>query len=133
MPEGNVERVSRFFEVAPENPDAAWEIFDENVEWEVADLGIPGFPDSFHGPDGVRAFLQDWVGPFGNWGYEVEEVIGIGGAVLAHVHQWGSGRGSAATVEGRFWQIWVLRDGKAVRVTNRLKRPSASELEGDLG
>jgi ketosteroid isomerase-like protein len=129
MPQENVKRVQRFLDLALEDPDA-WEIFDDDVEWEVSDLRIPGFPDSFHGPDGVREFLRQWVGPFGNWGYEVEDVIDAGDTVLVHVHQWGSGRGSGATVEGRFWQVWVMREGKAIRVTNRVSKPNSSELAG---
>ena len=70
-------------------------------------MGIPGFPDNFHGPDGVRDFFRRWVGT--HWGFEVEDLIDRGETVLVRIHQWGSGKGSGAAVEGRFWEVWVVR------------------------
>jgi ketosteroid isomerase-like protein len=130
MSQENVEIVRRFLRLAPENPDAAWDIFDSDVEWEIGDLGLPDFPRSSRGPDGVREFFRRWVGAFGNCGFEVEEVIDGGDAVLVHIHQWGSGKGSGATVEGRFWEVWMIRDGKAVRVVHHSEKADALEAAG---
>jgi SnoaL-like domain len=73
MSQENVEIVRRFMRLAPGNPDAVWDIFDGDVEWEIGDLAIPDFPNTSHGPDGVREFFRRWVGAFDDWGYEVED------------------------------------------------------------
>ena len=125
-----VEVVRRFMDHARTDPDSAWGIFDADVVWEVATLAIPDFPPTFHGPDGVREFFRRWIGTFDDWGYEVGEVIQGRNAVVVRVHQWGRGKGSGASVEGRFWQVWVMRSDKAVRVRHLLEKAEAFEAAG---
>jgi hypothetical protein len=53
--------------------------------------------------------------------------------VLVRIHQWGRGKGSGATVDGRFWQAWVIRDGRAQRVTHHVEREGAlAALSGSV-
>ena len=80
--------------------------------------------------DGRKEFFRRWVGPFDEWGVEIVEAIDVGDSVLAHVHQWGRGKGSGATVEDSHWQVWTVRDGKVVRVTLRVDRDEALEAVG---
>ncbi|HZA90235.1 MAG TPA: nuclear transport factor 2 family protein [Solirubrobacterales bacterium] len=130
MSQENVEVVRRFLDQAAETPDAVWDIFDESVEWEVGALGIPDFPPTSHSPDGVREFFRRWVGTFDDWGFDVEEMIEAPDAVAVHIHQWGRGKGSGAAVDQRFWEVWTMRDGKAVRVTHHYQRAAALEAAG---
>lgn len=125
MSDQNVKIVQRFIDQARETPDAVWDIFDEDVEWELGDLSIPDFPPTSHGPDGVREFFRRWVSTFEDWGYEIEELVDTGDAVAVRVHQWGRGKGSGAAVDQRFWQVWIMRDGKAVRVTHQIEKADA--------
>jgi ketosteroid isomerase-like protein len=130
MSQENVKIVRRYLHRAQEIPDAAWDIFDEAVEWEVGIFSLPDSPSSFHGPNGVRDFFRHWVGPFEDWGYSVEELIDGQEVVAVRIHQWGRGKGSGATVELRFWQVWSMRDGKAVRVSHHLDKAEALEAAG---
>ena len=130
MSRENVEAVRRYLARAVEARDEVWGIFDEDVEWDLGGIGRPDFPDSSRGPDAVRDFFRRWVGAFEDWGFDIEEVIDHDEAVAVHIHQWGRGKGSGATVAERFWQIWFLRDGKAVRVTHRRSRDEALEAVG---
>jgi ketosteroid isomerase-like protein len=130
MSEDNVRSVRHFLDRAREDPDV-WDIFDQDVLWEVGGLAIPDAPATSRGPDGVRKFFRRWVGTFEGWAYEVEEVIDAGDAAVAvHIHQWGRGKGSGAPVDLRFWEVWIMRDGKAVRVTHRLEKADALEAAG---
>ena len=106
-----------------------WDIFDEGVEWELdpAALALPDFPPASHGPDGIREFFRRLVGAFEEWDYEAEELIGAQDAVVVRIHHWGRGKGSGAPVEARFWQVWIMRDGKAVRVTHHIEKADALE------
>ena len=129
MSQENVRSVRRFLDHAREDPDA-WDIFDQDVLWEVGALAIPDIPATSRGPDGVREFFRRWVGAFEGWAYEVEEVIEAGDAVAIHLHQWGRGKGSGAMVDLRFWEVWTMRDGKAVRVTHQIEKAEALEAAG---
>jgi ketosteroid isomerase-like protein len=132
MSEENVEIVQRFIDQARDNPDAVWSIFDEDVEWELdpTALALPDFPPVSHGPDGVRDFFRRLVGAFEDWDYEVEELIAASDAVVVRIHHWGRGKGSGASVEARFWQVWILRAGKAVQVTHHIGKADALEAAG---
>ena len=132
MSQENVAIVERFIEQARTRPDAVWDIFDKDVDWELdpAALALPDFPPSSHGPDGIRDFFRRLVGAFEDWDYEAEDVFGVGDAVLVHIHHWGRGKGSGAQVEARFWQVWIMRDAKAVRVTHHIERAEALEAAG---
>ena len=90
MSQENVRVVRSFLDHAREDP-AAWDIFDEDVVWEVGALAIPDVPATSRGADGVREFFRRWVGAFEDWAYEVEEVIDARDAVAVHLHQWGRG------------------------------------------
>jgi ketosteroid isomerase-like protein len=129
MSQENVRSVRRFLDHAREDPDA-WDIFDQDVLWEVGALAIPDVPATSRGPDAVREFFRRWVGAFEGWADKVQEVIEAGDAVAVHLHQWGRGKGSGAMVDLRFWEVWTMRDGKAVRVTHRLEKAEALEAAG---
>jgi ketosteroid isomerase-like protein len=128
----NVEIVRRFVDLARDDPDAVWDIFDEDVEWELdpAALALPDFPPASHGPDGIRDFFRRLVGAFEEWDYEAEEWIEAPDAVAVRIHHWGRGKGSGAPVEARFWQVWILREGKAVRVTHHIHKTEALKAAG---
>jgi ketosteroid isomerase-like protein len=111
----NMETVTRALEAASQDPEALFSILDERVEWDTSGGALPDTKARYHGPDGVREFFRRWLGPFEDFGYEVEEVIDADEAVIVLLHQWGSGRGSGIRVDSRFWQVWTLREGKVVR------------------
>ena len=130
MSEENVEIVLRFLDRAREAPDAAWVIFDDQVEWETGALSVPDFPPKVSGPDAVREFFRRWAGTFDEWDYAVEEVLDGPDAVAVRIHQWGRGKGSGVRVDNQFWQLWFLRDGRAVRVAHAIERNDALAAAG---
>ena len=104
MSQENVEIVRRFLEGAQETPDAVWNIFDEEVEWDTGYWSAPDFPERTYGPDAVREFFRRWVGAFDDWGYVVEELIEGPNSVVAQIHQWAAGRAAESgwtTTSGR--------------------------------
>jgi ketosteroid isomerase-like protein len=128
MSQGNVELVRRALERAKQNPDALWNILDDEVVWDIGDLDIPDATGTYwRGPAGVKEFFRHWLGPFDDWGYEVGEMMDAGDSVVAHIHQWGRGKGSGAMVESQFWQVWTLRDRKLVRGSYHSQKPDAFE------
>lgn len=127
----NVEMIERMLDRARHNPAALFEMLDDEVRWEVGALNIPDVgPADWRGPAGVREFFRRWVGPFDEWGYEVGEVIDAGDSVVVHLHQWGRGKGSGATVESHFWQVWTVDGGKVVRATHHSEKAEAIKAVG---
>jgi ketosteroid isomerase-like protein len=131
MSQENVELVERVLGAAQHNPAALWDALDEDVVWEPGDLDLPdATPAQWRGVEGVQAFFRRWIGPFDEWGYEVGEVLDAGDSVVAHVHQWGRGKGSGAKVESQFWLVWTIRDGKIVQGVHYTERAAALEAAG---
>ena len=111
---------------APADPAALRAILHDDVEWDPGLLHVLGHPGRFQGADGVMEFFRQWVSAFAEWGYDVGEVFAPDDdRVVAEIHQWGTGRASGARVDQSFWQVWTLRDGKAVRGTNHTTREEA--------
>ena len=124
-----MEIVRQMYEQAGERPEALYEILADDVHWDASavgqlELGV------VQGRDAVMEFFRRWVGAFEQWGYDVEELLDAGECVIARVHQWGRGKASGVEVDGRFWQVWTFRDGKAIRTTHHREKAEALEAAG---
>jgi ketosteroid isomerase-like protein len=53
---------------------------------------------------------------FGEWHFEVIDVVDAGDQVVGILRQRGHGRGSRALVEMTVAQVWTIRDGKFSRM-----------------
>jgi ketosteroid isomerase-like protein len=130
MSRQNVELIERMHGEARHNPAALYELLDDEVRWDVAAMAMPDTPSTYHGPEGVSDFIRRWVGASDEWGYQIAEVIEGGDSAFTQIHQYGRGKGSGATVEARFWQVWTLRGGKVARGTLHVDRTKALEAAG---
>jgi ketosteroid isomerase-like protein len=57
-------------------------------------------------------------------------VLDVDDKVVVVVSMTGRGRGSDVPVEGRFVQVWTLRDGKAVSLRDYATKAEALEAAG---
>jgi ketosteroid isomerase-like protein len=87
----NVEIVARALEAAPTDPETFFAVFDQDLDWDTSSGVLPDAKTDYRGPGGVREFFRRWIGPFDDFGYELEEVIDAGDSVIVLLHQWGSG------------------------------------------
>jgi ketosteroid isomerase-like protein len=116
-------------ESAPANVDALFAILDENVEWDY----VGAFPEgmtTYHGPSEVREFLRQWAEAFEDFGFQAEEAIDAGDAVVVRLHQWGRGKETGAPVESRTWQVFTFREGKVVHCRGYESKTEALEAAG---
>ncbi len=131
MSQQNLELIRRLFDEAPSDPEVFFAALDDEVEWDAGNVDIPDAGASrWRGPAGVREFFRHWVGPFDEWGFELVDTMDVGDSIVAHVHQWGRGKGSGATVETRHWHVWTVHHGKVVRVTLHVDREAALAAAG---
>jgi uncharacterized protein len=96
--------------------DALFEFYDPAVEWDMTHSNVPDM-GVFHGHEGVREFFREWRSFFAEYYAEPEQFIESGDSVMVRVRQGGRGRSSTVSVEmPAYWQVYRLRNGRAVRV-----------------
>jgi quercetin dioxygenase-like cupin family protein/ketosteroid isomerase-like protein len=95
-----------------------------DVERALADLDpdaityrAPPLPDpqAYRGPEGVLQAFADWTADFGEFEMSTGEFIDAGDRVVVEIFQRGTGQASGADVEGRFWFVYTIADGRIVR------------------
>src|SRR4051794_40732600 len=103
---------------------------DPSIEWDMS--GVTGWIEQeiYRGPQ-VLDFLEGWRQSWEGWHFEVEEVCeGVGGQVLAGIHEVAKGADTGANVDQRRYLVSALRDGKIVRVQMFSDRQEALEAVG---
>ena len=111
---------------APRDPSALRDLLADDIEFDAGHaMGLTPEAGVHHGPDAVMEFFREWARVFAEWSYDVIELAEHGDAVVAELHQRGTGRASGVLVEFHWWQVWTLRDGKIVRGTNHFTRDEA--------
>jgi ketosteroid isomerase-like protein len=96
--------------------DALFEFYDPAVEWDMTHSYIPDM-GVFHGHDGIREFFRELREFFAEYHAEPEQFIAADDSVVVRVKQAGRGKVSTVGVEmPTYWQLYTLRDGRAVRV-----------------
>jgi ketosteroid isomerase-like protein len=95
---------------------ALFEFYDPEVEWDMSHSYVPDM-GVFHGHEGIREFFGEWRAFFAEYWAEAQEFIEVNDSVIVRVHQGGRGRSSTVGVEmPAYWQLYRLREGRAVRV-----------------
>jgi ketosteroid isomerase-like protein len=118
MSPSNVEIVRAAWDAwARGDMDALFEFYDPEIEWDMTRSYVPDM-GVFHGHDGVREFFREWRAFFAEYYAEPEQfVAGADDTVIVRIRQGGRGRSSTVGVEmPAYWQLYRLRDGRAVRV-----------------
>jgi ketosteroid isomerase-like protein len=111
----NVEALMRAFEVAQDDPEAFYAIFDPDVEWDASHTGLPEFSETVRGVEVVRDFFHRWLQSFSEYEYEAAEVIDVGEHVVVILRHRIVARHSGIELQDQFAQIWTFREGKVVR------------------
>jgi ketosteroid isomerase-like protein len=97
--------------------DAIFAFYDPEIVWDQTHAQAGELSAVYHGHDGVRQFLREWIAPFESYYARPEEFIDAGEAVVVRLRQGGRGKQSGAEVEmPPYWQVYRLRDGRAVRI-----------------
>jgi ketosteroid isomerase-like protein len=87
----------------------------------------------FHGREGFRRLLAEWLEDFSEWSFRNEEYIDAGDRVIVKQRQWGRGAVSGAPVEADWWMAYTLADGKITRLdiyTNEVEAREATATGG---
>ena len=131
MSQENVEMVQRAYEAFNRGDrDAA--VADVAPDFEyVASGAIPGATGNYRGPEGFKRFTEWLLDQFDDVRVDLTEVIEAGDQVVVRATSRGRGKRSGVETSWDVWQVWTLRDGKAVRgegFTSREEALEAAEL-----
>ena len=91
-----------------------------------------GWPEqkSYAGIAGARKFMDDWLEAWDEWEIDLEELRDAGENVVAIVRQRGRSKATGVPVDMHFGQVWLLRDGKQVRMQMYASPEEALEAAG---
>jgi ketosteroid isomerase-like protein len=92
----------------------------------------PDFPEFgvFHGPDGVREFMQRVLGQWERLTVEANDIRPVGDTVLVRVVQHGKGRVSGIEGDDWYFTLYTFRGRKIVRIESVRDEAEAVEALG---
>jgi ketosteroid isomerase-like protein len=103
--------------------DGTMAVLDEHATWvEHSDMPEAG---SYRGRDTIRNFLEQFLDSWDDFEQHIEEVHEAEDCVLLFIRLAASGRGSGIDVESRYAHLWLMREGRGVRVDAYYDRESA--------
>jgi ketosteroid isomerase-like protein len=110
---------------------------DQVIECWTDDLdhrSIEGAPDDrgpIHGKDAMRAYVQDWIDLFDDFGIEPVELIDAGeNRVVAVLRFGGRAKLSGVETDQTMGAVFQIRDGKITRGREYSTRDQALEAAG---
>lgn len=83
-----------------------------------------------HGPDGWRAFIEEWMENWDSYTVEIEHLTRNGDRVFIDLMQAGVGMGSGIEFSERFHQVLTFRADKVVRFAIFVDRDEALAAAG---
>ena len=111
MSEENVELVRRGIE----DVKRFWELLDDYVVFDLRDRPLLDLDDIYFGRDAVIRASRHYWGTWDDYSLEAEELIDAGASIVVVVHEQGRGRGSGASFDDRWAQVWTFSRGRIVR------------------
>jgi|SRR5215217_7185228 len=85
---------------------------------------------TYQGKEGFLEAAADWTEGFSDWAVVAEEFIDVGDFVVVHVRQIVRGEASGISVEGAFWFVFELHDGRITRLSFYVREIEALEVVG---
>jgi ketosteroid isomerase-like protein len=130
MSEENVEIARRGYEHFLASGDLLEEIFTPDYVLDMSTFR--GWPERqhYHGVEGFRAFLADWLEPWDDFELEVDEYHDAGDKVVTVLCQRGSSKASGVSVDMDFAHVITFREGKQARIQMYASRDEAFEAAG---
>jgi ketosteroid isomerase-like protein len=130
MAEPNVEIVRRMLEAGVGGrPELAFELLAPDVTWYGT---VGGLEEGrvYEGRRAVATALSESLGTWTDLTLDVEEVTGVGDAVLVYWHEIARLPDSDAVVEARTAGVFTLAGGFVIEVRTYLDRAAAREALG---
>jgi ketosteroid isomerase-like protein len=127
MSEENLEIARRVFTAFAEGDTAAWlQELDPDVVLHVDQAG----QGDYRGHKGAVESFVDWTEDIDDFKVVPEEFLDNGDYVVVRTRQTGIGKSSGVPMEGVFWFVCQMREGKTVRIHVLATEQAALEAAG---
>lgn len=130
MSSENVEILRRGFEALNrDGVDGLLELIHPEFEATVPpELSVE--PDTYRGHEGMMRYFAAFEGAMQDVRFEAEEMIDAGDQVFVAMRLTAKGEGTGIEVQQVAYQVWTIRDGKALRVEAFAEESDALEAAG---
>ena len=108
------ERILQGFAEFNRTGDLPYDLLDAAVEVRWTE-DLPDV-ETYHGHDGFRRAMEQWLEAWKDFRVEPYEVRQAGDKIAVLFHQTGHGKDSSAQVEMDLGQVYTLRNGRIIRV-----------------
>jgi ketosteroid isomerase-like protein len=132
MSQENVEIAERWYDVATSKEKLLAAMprtiafCHPEVEWIAPEDGT-----TYRGHEGVRGRLEEWLGSFDDYRYEVNRIVDCGGdEVLVEATEVARGARSGADVRSTNYELLTIQNGLIVRIREFYDERSALEAAG---
>jgi ketosteroid isomerase-like protein len=113
MSQENVELVMSLYDaVQGRDYESPFQLLDQNIVWDMSRFGLPDAARVYRGHEGVREFWSAWLAAWETIKFEARAVDDQGDHVIVEVHQHNRGRTSRVMLDFRYFQVFVVRNGK---------------------
>ena len=127
MSQENLEIVRRVFTAFSEGDAAAWlQDMDPDVVLQVEQAG----QGVYRGHEGTIKSFVDWTEDIDDFKVVPEEFLDNGDYVLVRTRQTGRGKSSGVPMEGVFWFVCQMGEGKTIRIDILATEQEALEAAG---
>jgi ketosteroid isomerase-like protein len=128
MSQENVELVQRAYDHFAQTGEPDASVYSPDVEWHSA--AEDPISEPVRGVDGVRSLIKEVRESLEDFHTEPFEYLDGGDCVVAGLLHRGRGKGSAAQVEMREWNVFLIGEGKIVSVHEYADREDALRAAG---
>jgi ketosteroid isomerase-like protein len=119
----NVEIVKRLYEsFRTRDNAAAFELYADDIVWDVTGIQMLGFDAVYHGHDGVRTFWRNWLEAWAGIEFEQSEPeeLDDGRVRVLIYNQHNKGHETGIEIGQKdYEQFWTIENGKVIRVEYR--------------
>jgi ketosteroid isomerase-like protein len=129
MPGDRVEVIRQAFEAFERGDEPAMLAL---MDPDIVAMQFPEQPDvrPYHGHDGLRQVMRDWIGAWEDWSLTVKEMREIGEHVVVALDQRARGRTSGVAVQIDTWFVFTVPAGLVTRWRMFTSEQQALEAAG---
>lgn len=114
--ERNRQRALELYEAqSRRDNETMFAIYAPDIEWDMSTYPHWLERSLYHGHEGVRGFMRDWLASFDTWEPHVEDALAAGDEVLLVICDRIGFKDSDAVVERHYGHLLSFRDGRVVR------------------
>ena len=116
MSQENVEITRRAYEHFIATGDVLAEVIDPDFILDMSKFRDWPERREYHGVQGFREFLRDWLEPWDEYEFRLQELREVGDKIVALAHQAGSSHAGGVRVEMDVAHVLTYRRGKNIRM-----------------